>query len=367
MKSESKLQAAIFPHLSIYRGNLYWQLLAEGLKSCGVRLVDQPDPLNLQWRWLVKQRGRVQALHFHFLKPHYDGTDGRASLSRLARFMGKTVLARLLGYRLVWTVHNLKPHEPLQPEWVDHLVARWMAWMAHALIVHCDEAERLVRESLHPWSQVHVLPHPSYSQAYPDEVAKAEARSRLGWCEYERVLLYFGAIRPYKGLQRLLRAFREVPGDWARLVLAGKVWDEDYGSSLHQLASQDSRVSIRYGFVSEGDVPHYFSAADLVVLPYTDVLSSGAALLALSFGRPVVAPRLGCLPEALGEAGILYDPQADSGLANALERALAADGESLATAARRQAERWTWDQMAKQTAAIYRGELRQVGIIARDV
>lgn len=353
LESSAKVRVAFYPHLSIYQGNPYWKLLAEALAPLGVELVDQPDPLNLQWRWLVEQRGQVQALHFHFLKPHYDGADGWASLPRLARFMGKTVLARMLGYRLVWTVHNLKPHERLRPDWVDNVAARWMAWLAHVLIVHCDKAARLVRESLRPWGQIRVLSHPSYTKAYPQNVTKAEARSRLGWCDDERVLLYFGAIRPYKGLQRLLRAFRGIPGDTAHMVLAGKVWDEEYGASLHKQASQDSRVSIKYGFVSEEDVPYFITAADLVVLPYTNVLTSGAALLALTFGRPVVAPRLGCLPEALGKAGILYDPQEDDALEGALKRALEVDFESLSRVARRQAKRWSWDQMARSTAAIY--------------
>jgi beta-1,4-mannosyltransferase len=99
----------------------------------------------------------------------------------------------------------------------------------------------------------------------------------------------------------------------------------------------------------------FLRAADAVVLPYRDVLTSGSAILAMTFGLPVVAPRIGCLPEALDGCSILYDPDRPPGLRAALDEALRADLRALGARAAAVAASLDWGMVGARTAAIYRG------------
>ena len=97
-------------------------------------------------------------------------------------------------------------------------------------------------------------------------------------------------------------------------------------------------------------------AADAAVLPFRDILTSGSAILALSHGRPVIAPAMGCLPGTLpADATFLYDPDADGALADAMRQAAAADLAVMGARARAYAETIDWGPIAEQTAALYRG------------
>jgi glycosyltransferase involved in cell wall biosynthesis len=118
-------------------------------------------------------------------------------------------------------------------------------------------------------------------------------------------------------------------------------------------------VNERNGRFDEGYAPHervplYFAAADVVVLPFRQVTTSGSAVLALSLGRPVVAPRIGALRDLPVDVGFLYE---DGGLVGALGRALSAPPEELAErsqAARRYAGNLSWDHIATTTLDVYR-------------
>ena len=109
------------------------------------------------------------------------------------------------------------------------------------------------------------------------------------------VLLFFGSIRNYKSVPNLVRAVRAMPFAELVLIVAGKPWEAAIADEVVTLAGRDSRIILSLGYVPDEEVQVYFRAADAAVLPYTDVTTSGAAMLALSFGLPVVAPAAGCI------------------------------------------------------------------------
>ena len=107
----------------------------------------------------------------------------------------------------------------------------------------------------------------------------------------------------------------------------------------------------------EEELSRTLRAADAVVLPFRDILTSGSAILALSHGRPVIAPAMGCLPETLpGDATILYDPDARDGLRDALRTAARADLRTMGERGRAWADSMDWGPIAAETAKLYRGE-----------
>lgn len=347
------MNAVSLPQLEIYSGNPYWERLQDALARLGVTFVSTEDKLYLQWGWLVRHRRDVDVLHLHHLQHHYDYQQTRASWQMLLKFVGKLILARLLGYRIVWTMHNVYPHQRLRPLLVGRLAHIAVAQLAHAVIVHCEYAREALAREFYRRRRVHTIPHPSYVGVYPDTIDRQQARNNLGLPQDAPVFLFLGAIRPYKGIDHLIATFRRLPED-ARLVIAGKPWRDTFVAELRTAVGDDRRIALRPHFVPDDELQRYFNAADVVVLPYAKVLSSGSALLALSFGRAIVAPRTGCLAEDVTpDVGVLYDPADTDGLFRALQQCLAADLAQMGRNAAQRARQLTWDGMAEKTLAAY--------------
>jgi beta-1,4-mannosyltransferase len=125
-------------------------------------------------------------------------------------------------------------------------------------------------------------------------------------------LLFLGLLRPYKGLEELLPAFRSLPDPDATLLIAGRPRPSDYAARLASQVASDPRVRWHPYFVPDAEVQLWMNAADAVVLPYRQITTSGAAMLAWSFGKPVIAPALPAFIEPMATApflGLLYDPR----------------------------------------------------------
>lgn len=317
--------------------NPYCALLYGAVERLGVEVIEGASGV----RWLLRARRRVDVLHFHWPERHFDP----ARLASAVGFALRLVLARVLGYRLVWTVHNVRPHDG---DTRGHRLVRRTLLRLATPIVHCGAARRALGRA---GARAVVVPHGSYVGSYPNRVGTRPARAELGLPADARVLGCFGQIRPYKGIEELLRAFASLPDPDARLVVAG----EPVGGAealVHGVC--DPRVRLFLGRIPDDEVQLFLNAADVMVVPYRDVLTSGAAMLAFSFGRGIVAPRLGCLTDlADSGAAILYDPDAPDALVAALRHGLAADPAALGTAARRLVRGLSWETIARRHLAVY--------------
>ena len=277
-------------------------------------------------------------------------------------------LLKRLGVPTATTAHVVTPHESSR---VANAVTRRIHRMSPLVIAHSEfDRNRLLREcSLEP-GRVVVIPHGDYG-FFGDDGAMGErdaARASLGLAPGDEVALFFGYIREYKGLDLLLEAWPAVsrarPN--ARLVVAGDPV-RLAPARRAELAAWAARVgaATRFGYVPFSDVTRYFAAADTLVMPYRHVSQSGVLFLALSVGLPVVATRVGGLPEVLrdGENALLVRPESPSELATALERVLgdAALRERLARGGRRVAEAHAWPAIAERTEAAFARLVRTGG------
>ena len=337
----SRRSVAPFPrHVA---GNPYCDLLYRRLLALGVHVESEAE---MSARWLVRNRKRVAVLHIHWPEFYYRGRGGAATLRGVAGFLSCLGLAKALGYRIVWTIHNALPHEP---HWADRLV-RWILMRIARTTVHSPAACL----ALPPGGRrPTVVPHGNYIGCYPDTMDRGEARRRLGLGPNDRVLLSFGQVRDYKGLANLVQAFRAIDDPRLRLVIAGRAVVAADAESVRSLAVADPRISLHLRFVPDEEVQVFFNAADLVVLPYREVLTSGAAVLALSFGLPLVVPRLGCLEDIDVGAAISYDPTDPQGLPRALETARLIDPAPLAACARAAGIALDWDGIARAYRELY--------------
>lgn len=350
------MRVAWFPKTADLASNPYWPRLQDELESLGVEFETSHNNEWMQRRWLLEKRGNVKVLHFHFIQPlYYTGPELRASPRRLYKFTIDLILARLLGYRIVWTVHDLLPTWPIEPRWVERLARYVIALLAHDVIVHCEEARRLVRHSFRRSRRVWVLPLPSYADAHPNEISQTQARTHLGIPQDRFVLGFVGGIRPNKGLEDLIAAFRRVKLANAVLLLAGRPWPpQAYVNEVRRLSEEDPNIILRVEDISDEDMQIYLNAVDVMAFPFKQVLTSSSTLLAMSFGRAVIVPRLGCLPEMVQpDAGFVYAPNDVDDLAAAIEKAIAADLSAIGTTAAWRAGAHTWRDLAFGTLGVY--------------
>ena len=168
--------------------------------------------------------------------------------------------------------------------------------------------------------------------------------------------MFVGYLRPYKGLNDLIRAFRQLAAPDCRLVIAGSPFDDKAVDQLRAESAGDPRIDLRPGFVPDEDIQLYMNAGDAVVFPYQAILTSGAVVLAMSFGRTCVAPRLGCIPDVLNEHGaVLYDRSDPNGLREALNTVIRRREQLPEMGAYNyaRAAEWGWDRIARETAEAY--------------
>lgn len=343
-------RAAVAPFPARLRDNPYCELLYRHVAALGVPVAGDA---RLEPDWLARRRDEVGVLHLHWPEFYYRNPDGSVSARSLGAFMASIVTALGLGYRIVWTVHNARPHEPRH---ADRLV-RALLLRAAAPVVHCEAARSSLGAAA---ARATVIPHGSYAGWYRDDVSRDEARARLGLPANARVLLAFGQIRPYKALAPLLHAVRTLDAPDVHLVVAGRPADAATGDALERLVGElaDRRLHLHLGHVPDDEVQLYFRACDLVVLPYRRILTSGAAMLALTFGRGLVVPRLGCLGELEDDGcALAFDANDDAALVATLAAALETDPTALGVNARRRADRLGWDGIAAAYARVYAGAL----------
>ncbi len=342
------------------QSNPYQGLLADALRAEGVEVVMGDGParfpvLPILTAWI--RAGRPAVLHLHWAHRYLLPVLGRRGIAS-RRTIGELRLLRRLGVRIVWTIHNVSSHEAASVP-TEQATHRAIVDLSHAVICHCEAARRMAIEAYALPARLHdrlrVIPHGDYAGVYPDTIAREAARAALGAAPDERVMLFLGQIRPYKGVEDLIDAFRTLDRPAIRLVIAGRTPGVTMNRRLSERADGDARITFVPGAVPDELMQVYLRGADVAVLPYRDVLTSGSAILAMTFGLPVVAPAIGCLPETLEGCSVLYDPDAPDALRRALEQALASDLRSLgehAVAASRQLD---WRDIAHRTATLYRG------------
>ena len=240
-------------------------------------------------------------------------------------------------------IDNVMPHETFP---FSNFLTKYMLLAADHIFVQSDTAEKDLHE-LFPTRIPIRVEHPQFSvQVKPD---KRTARRKLGLAEDEKVILFFGYVRPYKGLDILLTAMRSLPD--VTLVIAGEFYEPQkyYEKDLSRLGT---RVIIFDKYIEDDDVSLLFSAADAVVLPYLSATQSGVAHLAIAYKTPIIASRVGDL-RSIVKNGMLVDPGMPDQLASMIK--LFYDYLRMNTASRFvEKSGWTFNDLAEKIIGIAR-------------
>jgi len=315
-------EVAAFNYRRLYPGLLFpgrtqYDASASPFALPAPRLLDSLDPLSWRRTALAIAAAAPDAVLCHWWQPFFGPALGGV-LGGLAR--------RAPACRRVLLCHNVLPHERSR---LDLLFARRAFARAEGFLVH-SESDAAALRALLPGARLRVHPHPSYDAFAAEAPTPAAARAALGIAPGVRVLLFFGYVRAYKGLDLALRALAQLRDEDPALTLlvVGEFYEPRARTeALIEELGLRHRVRIVDRYVPNEEVARYFQAADLVLQPYRSATQSGIAQIALACGRPVLATRVGGLPEQIedGVSGLLVPPEAPAALAAAIRRYFAED------------------------------------------
>ena len=270
------------------------------------------------------------------------------------QFLFMTLLLRLKSpqSRVIYLCHNVIAHEPSR---LSRLLTRLTLRQGDAFIVQSAQDEEALRGMLAD-VEVKRIEHPAY--VVPPERLWDGARARRELGLHGNVLLFFGYVRPYKGLDLLLQA---LPAVLARqdctLVVAGELWgDSQHYLQLSERLGIADRVRWEMQYIPQERVPVYFGACDLVVLPYRSATGSGVVKLAHSHHRPVLVTDVGALPSAVREScsGYIVPSGDPAALAAAILRHFSRDDrEAMAAYIATHQEQCGWELLAQGVQQLY--------------
>jgi beta-1,4-mannosyltransferase len=353
------LRVSAWPGFEIGRENPYTKLLYSAVSDQSV-IVDDFRLWRALWR-------RYDILHVHW--PEYyiaHPNPVKAALGTVAQLFCLRWL-RLRGTKVVWTVHNLGSHHHRRPHWER----RYWPVFTRQVDGFCALTSAGMEQARDHYPGLRdlpgfVVPHGVYEDAYPNQVGHAEARERFGFQPQQPVILLLGNIVRYKNVPGLVSAFQGLNDPEARLVIAGGFVTPQDEVEVREAAARDPRVQLHTGYVPGEELQWYFNAADLVVLPFRQILNSGSAILALSFKRPVLVPALGAMPELQAAFGpewvrIYRGELTAEELQAALQWARGSQG-----SAPRRSPAPTWHEIAQKTIRAYRAILERDAVASEQ-
>jgi len=374
----------------------YFFGLATALISKGVRLdvigsddVDGPEMHSTPMVTFLNLRGsrnsraglrskvsRIMAYYAHLVRYAWSAKPGVFHIlwNNKFLFFDRTLLMlyyKVRGKKIVFTAHNVNgARRDGRDSFANRLSLRIQYQLVDHIFVHTKKMKKELLEEFGVSDQkVTIIPF-GINNAIPEtSLTSAEAKERLGVRASEKTMLFFGNIRPSKGLEYLLAAFESMISRDAsyRLIIAGQC-SKQFAGEWEKVRPAASRLSnqglviLRNKFIPDDEMELYFKAADVLVLPYTDIFQSGVLFLGYSFGLPAVATDVGSLREDIveGRTGFVCRPCDASDLSSTLERYFASDLFANLNVRRREirqyvSQRHSWDLVAEMTRNVYAG------------
>jgi D-inositol-3-phosphate glycosyltransferase len=333
----------------------------------------------------------IQTVVYYCRLLHYTAATQKTVLHVLwnykLEYFDRTILMlyyKLLGKRVVLTAHNVNAgRRDSNDSLLNRVTLRAQYRLVDHIFVHTEQMKsELMREFGVGDRTISVIPYGINNATPSTSLSTSSAKRRLGIRAGEKVILFFGNIGPYKGLEHLIDAFHKIVSNDhdCRLMIAGKPrsGSAKYVSQIREATQSDvesERVIQRIEHIPDDEIELYFKAADVLVLPYTHVFQSGVLFLGYSFGLPVIATDVGSLRDDVveGETGFLCRPSDSGDLAMTIEKYFRSDLFKNLGTRRHEIQsyaerRHSWDRVGELTESAYAGPCTPVqrGAAARS-
>ena len=355
------MKVLIMPY---FNRNPYQNLLAKALSKHGIKIEFENDFRLVKILNVMTGNRRPDILHIHWIYPYMMEKNKYKSILLSNLFILKLIMLKALGIKIIWTVHNTLNHER-QFISIDLFYRKLLARVSNKIIAHGEQAKSEIMElyGLSKNSRVSIVHHGNYLDVYQNKISKIEARKRLKIDGKSRVLLYFGYIRQYKGIPELLNVFKRLKESNVILLIIGNPKNKEVVELLKKECQNIKNVKLHLEYIHDDDIQIYMNAADFVVLPFKSILSSGSMMLALSFGKPIVAPDLGHINEILDKKGnIVYDPNEKGALFKSVQTCLMYTDKKIEQMGENNlkiAKKYDWDNIGDCTYKIYQTTLKK--------
>ncbi|NER78125.1 MAG: glycosyltransferase family 4 protein [Leptolyngbya sp. SIO1D8] len=342
--------------LSDWFSNPYKTLLIKNLNHRDVYV--EEHRVNRFFLLKALQIHGLNVIHFHVIPVPLVWENGIAQTIKFILFASQILVLRSLGIKIVWTIHEWDNKLSSKKVNYNSLYGKLFGDCFDALITHCETSQKSLITTLGHGS-IHksfVIYHGNFMDWYENEVSLPTSREILGIPNESTVFLLFGSIYRYKGVLDAIEAFKRLQDDDTYLLIVGK-------SSCSEL-EEDIRENIqgleKIRFVSEriedDDVQVYMNASNCVLVPYKVFTTSGVAILAMSFGKACIAPKMGFFDDVLDDSGaFFYDPDDADALGKAMQVVVdcKATLEGMGEHNLSLAKQWNWDYVAKETLDVY--------------
>ena len=343
--------------------NPYQYLLAKELRSQSYNISDYISFSSNYRRvfplFRAVKDNSATVLHLHWLTPYLKGETWLTRLLYSLKLVIDLGLTRLAGIKLIWTIHNHLSHNTQFPK-LELWLRKSITKLADEIIVHNYSNAEYLQQTGQINSQTNskltVIPHGHYRDVYPPGISQGEARAKLNLTTDGFLYLNLGMIRPYKGIENLLQVWQsnQIIFQSHTLLIAGKPINESYQTHITTLTTKANQIIFQPHFIPSEKIHLYFSAADVIVLPFSNILTSGSLILAMSYHKPIIAPRQGGIAETLKNAdSLLYDSGDRQGLAKALKASTEIDLNDLSSQVKLACDRLNWHKIAQKTALLY--------------
>ncbi len=345
--------------LCIFVGNPYAELLIKPLNFKGVQVKLEDGSFSFIFLPKILGLGKTDILHLHTLHYFFLGKTQVNRLIKFFLFIIQVLFLKLLGIKLVWTVH----------EWADRfgdgknaIPPAWCAILGRlfdAVITHCDTTKKEIVKAffLENKNKVFVIPHGNYLGTYENKVSQFEARKTLDIPTQSLVFMVFGNIHRTKGFLDAIDAFKRLHEPGIYLLVVGHPAEDQIEEEIRDKVKGHENILFLPRQVPDEEIQIYMNACDCVIVPYKVFTTSGVTILTMSFGRACIAPNVGFFSDVLDDSGaLLYDSTNEDGLLYAMKSAIEKRSNILEMGKHnlQLAEQWNWDSVAKQTFEIYK-------------
>ncbi len=347
---KSRVGILVYPG---WENALYYNCLYQGLTD--VNYAQYHGAFFALYRNFTPQENQI--LHLHWTADLFAVTEKRTS-HFLIRFIISLIDLVLVKFvkkaNIVWTVHNLYAHN-CKHRIADKLGRILLGKLANRVIVQSAIAHDLVIRAFHiPSGKIHIIPHGHFIDIYPNIITREDARKKLNINPYNTVYLFFGGLSDYKGADDLVRAFNELPDSNSILLIAGK----NAKSVTHLITNQN--IYVFDGFIPDSELQIYMNAADWVVLPYKQILTSASLITAMGFHKAVIIPQMGTLPDYMHpNGGIIYKSEEKDCLLSALRKSSQMNAQDAGEKNFIKILEFNWHIIQNQTKEIYKSILNE--------
>lgn len=304
---------------------------------------------------LRQQNCRVIHLHWlnHYLKHLFKTKITIFCYIILFLLMLDVVLCKLLRKKIFWTIHNKFSHESKNIN-LEKKFRKFLYLMSNKVFIHSHSAakEILKAYNLKNGNKIVVIPHGHFIDSYPNSISKNHAREKLSLTNKDKIILYFGKIRNYKGLNDLIRIFHELKNKNIKLYLVGKPEFKNIGNEINELISNNKNILTQFQHIAPKDIQLFMNCADVCIFPFKEILTSGSVILAMSFAKPIIVPFKANLLDILDDKGTFFYKDINN-LTSLIPEIFSSNLANMGVHNKQKISKFTWENMAKSLLIHY--------------